>query len=88
MSTKGSRFILAASLLGSLLLGAAPAMAQSHGGGGGGQGGEDGEGEDGAHRFAAETGAGVGRRLDEEVTLGQAGQPLLHDVTDEILASS
>ena len=39
MSTKGSGFLLAASILGSLLIGAAPAMAQSHGGGGGHGGG-------------------------------------------------
>jgi len=35
--------------------------------------------EDGAHRFAAEIGARVRRRLDEEVAFGQAGQPLLDE---------
>src|SRR5258706_282211 len=38
MSTKRSGFLLAAGILGSILIGAAPALAQ-HGGGGGGHGG-------------------------------------------------
>ena len=39
MSTKGRGFVLAAGILGSLLIGAAPVLAQSHGGSGGGHGG-------------------------------------------------
>jgi hypothetical protein len=43
MSTKRSGFLLAAGILGSILIGAAPALAQ-HGGGGGGHGGGGGGG--------------------------------------------
>src|ERR1700680_1360972 len=39
MSTKGSGFVLAASVLTSILAGAAPALAESHGGGGHASGG-------------------------------------------------
>jgi hypothetical protein len=39
MSTKGRGFVLAAAILGSVLIGAAPVLAQSHGGGGGGHAG-------------------------------------------------
>ena len=39
MGTTGGRFLLAAGVLGSILAGAAPALAQSHGGGGHGGGG-------------------------------------------------
>jgi hypothetical protein len=50
MSTKGRVFVLAASILGSLLIGAAPVLAQSHGGGGGGgHAGGGGHGGGGGH---------------------------------------
>ena len=50
MSTKGSGFLMAASVLGSMLLGAAPVLAQSHGGGGhSGGGGGGGHASAGAH---------------------------------------
>jgi hypothetical protein len=47
MSTKGRGFLLAAGILGSILAGAAPVLAQSHGGGGGG--GHGGGGGGGGH---------------------------------------
>ena len=52
MNTKGKRFLLAAAVLGSLVLGAAPALAQSHGGGGHAGGGGGGHFGGGGHAAA------------------------------------
>jgi hypothetical protein len=57
MSTKGRRFLLAVGVLGSILVGAAPALAQSHGGGGGGHASGGGHGG-GAHASAGGHSAG------------------------------
>src|ERR1700727_909395 len=63
MSTKGRGFLLAASLAG-LMIGAAPALAQSHGGGGGHAGGGGGHMSGGhmgggAHASAGHVGGGA-----------------------------
>jgi hypothetical protein len=59
MGTKGRRFLLAAGVLGSIVLGAAPVLAQSHGGGhsgGGGGGHASGGGHFGGGGHAAAAG--------------------------------
>jgi hypothetical protein len=63
MGTKGKRFVLAAGVLGSILAGAAPALAQSHGGGhssGGGHSGGGGHASAGGHAGGAAHFAGGG----------------------------
>jgi hypothetical protein len=53
MGTTGGRFLLAAGVLGSILAGAAPALAQSHGGGGGHSSGGGGHSSGGGGHAAA-----------------------------------
>jgi len=61
MSTKGRGFLLAAGVLGSILAGTAPALAQSHGGGGHGGGGGHAAGGhvSGGHAAAGHFGGGT-----------------------------
>jgi hypothetical protein len=60
MGTKGRGFLLAAGILGSILAGAAPALAQSHGGGGHGGGHASGGGHSSGGGHAASAGGHFG----------------------------
>ena len=77
MSTKGRGFVLAAGILGSLLIGAAPVMAQSHGGGGGGHSGGGGHAV-GGHAAAAGGHYGGGAHYAAGGARGYAGGGYAH----------